>query len=135
NYLLAATAAAVISTPAFAAANGPYVGIEGGVTFPQSTDLNVVLNNTSATTTTTYSNGYNLDWKKPGWNVDAIAGYKLGLIKLEVEGGYQRTKAKNATANSTLLTDVSTASGVTATSSDLGIGSKMGVKYLTANAL
>jgi opacity protein-like surface antigen len=137
KYLLAATAAAVISTPAFAAANGPYVGIEGGVTFPQSTDLDVILNNTSATpaTTTSYSNGYNLDWKKPGWNIDAVAGYKLGLFKLEVEGGYQRAKLKSANASSTLLTDVSTASGTTATVSDLGIGSKMGVKYLTANAL
>ena len=55
--------------------------------------------------------------------------------KLEVEGGYQRAKVKNANVSSTLLTDVSTASGVTATASDLGIGSKMGVKYLTANAL
>jgi opacity protein-like surface antigen len=137
KYLLVASAAAAISSPAFAAANGPYVGIEGGVTFPQSTDLDVILNNTSTspTTTTSYSNGYSLDWKKPGWNVDAIAGYKLGLIKLEVEGGYQRAKVKNATASSTLLTDVSTASGITATSADLGIGSKMGVKYLTANAL
>src|SRR5438067_11310044 len=137
KYVMAATAAAVLATPAYAAATGPYVGIEGGVTFPQSTDLDVILNNTSTspTTTTRYSNGYNLDFKKPGWNVDAIAGYKLGLIKLEVEGGYQRAKVKNATASSTLLTDVSTASGVTATSSDLGIGSRMGVKYLTANAL
>src|SRR4051794_2342773 len=137
NYLLAATAVAVLSAPAFAAANGPYVGIEGGVTLPQSTDLDVILNNTSTTptTTTSYSNGYTLDWKKPGWNVDAIAGYKLGLIKLEVEGGYQRAKVKSANVSSTLLGDVSTASGVTATASDLGIGGKMGVKYLTANAL
>jgi opacity protein-like surface antigen len=137
KYLLAATAIAVLSAPAFAAANGPYVGIEGGVTLPQSTDLDVILNNTSATpaTTTSYSNGYNLDWKNPGWNVDAIAGYKLGLIKLEVEGGYQRAKVKTATASSTLLTDVSTATGTTATSSNLGIGSSIGVKYLTANAL
>src|SRR5207253_3535396 len=137
KYLLVASAAAAISSPAFAAANGPYVGIEGGVTLPQSTDLDVILNNTSTTptTTTSYSNGYSLDWKKPGWNVDAIAGYKLGLFKLEVEGGYQRAKVKNANVSSTLLTDVSTASGVTATASDLGIGSKMGVKYLTANAL
>ena len=40
------------SSPAFAAANGPYVGIEGGVTFPQSTDLDVILNNTSTSPTT-----------------------------------------------------------------------------------
>ena len=135
--LLAATAVAVLSAPTFAAANGPYVGVEGGVTFPQSTDLDIILNNTSTTpaTTTTYSNGYSLDWKKPGWNIDAVAGYKLGLFKLEVEGGYQRAKVKSTNVSSTLLGDVSTAAGVTATASNLGIGSKMGVKYLTANAL
>ena len=42
---------------------------------------------------------------------------------------------KSANVSSTLLGDVSTASGVTATTSDLGIGRNMGVKYLTANAL
>ena len=44
KYLLAATVVAVLSAPAFAAANGPYVGVEGGATFPQSTDLDVILN-------------------------------------------------------------------------------------------
>jgi opacity protein-like surface antigen len=136
KYLLAATAVAVVSGPAFAAATGPYVGIEGGATFPQSNDLDVILNNTSTTptTTTTYSNGYNVD-HKTGWNVDAIAGYKLGLIRLEVEGGYQRAPVKNVDASSALLSGVSTASGATATVSDLGLGTRMGVKYLTANAL
>ncbi|MEO8454643.1 MAG: outer membrane beta-barrel protein [Sphingomicrobium sp.] len=136
KYLLAATAVAVLSAPAFAAANGPYVGVEGGATLPQSTDLDVILNNTSTTptTTTSYNNGYNVDYKT-GWNVDAIAGYKLGLLRLEVEGGYQRATVKNATASSTLLGDVSTASNTTATVSDLGIGSRIGVKYVTANAL
>ena len=44
-----------IAAPAYAAANGPYVGIEGGATFPNSTDLDVILNH--GTTTTTYDNG------------------------------------------------------------------------------
>jgi opacity protein-like surface antigen len=136
KYLLAATAVAVTSAPAFAAATGPYVGIEGGATFPQSSDLDIMLNNTSTTptTTTTYSNGENVDFKT-GYNIDAIAGYKLGLIRLEVEGGYQRAKVKSLTGSSALLGDISTASGVTATSANLGGGSHMGVKYLTANAL
>ena len=44
KYLLAATAVAALAPPAFAAADGPYVGIEGGVTFPSSTDLDIILN-------------------------------------------------------------------------------------------
>jgi len=136
KYLLAASILGAIAAPAFAAANGPYVGIEGGATFPQSTDLDVVLNNTTANpaTTTTYGDGYNVDYKT-GYNVDAVAGYKLGLFKLEVEGGYQRAPVKGVTVSPTLLTDVSTATATTATAANLGLGSKMGVKYLTANAL
>ena len=91
KYLLLATATALVASPALAGAPGPYVGLEGGVTLPQSSDLDVVLNNTSANpvTTTTYNNGYNVKYKT-GWDVDAIAGYKFGLFRLEAEGGYQR---------------------------------------------
>jgi opacity protein-like surface antigen len=136
NYVVAAAVLAATGSPALAAANGPYIGVEGGVTIPHSTDLDVILNNTSTTptTTTSYSDGYNVKYKT-GWNVDAIAGYKLGLLRLEAEGGYQRAKVKDLNVSGTLLNDVSTASGTTATASDLGVGSKMGVKYLTANAL
>ena len=66
--LMAATASFAVATPALAAAQGPYVGIEGGVTFPRSSDLDVILNNT-----TTYDNGYRLKYKD-GIDVDAIAG-------------------------------------------------------------
>ena len=58
KYLLVVTAMAFVASPAFAGAPGPYVGIEGGVTLPQSSDFDVILNNTSTTPTTTtpYSN-------------------------------------------------------------------------------
>jgi opacity protein-like surface antigen len=136
KYLMAATILGAVAAPAFAAANGPYVGIEGGITFPRSTDLDVILNDTTATppTTASFGNGYNVDYKK-GWNVDAIAGYKFGLLRVEAEGGYQRASVKDLGVNSALLTNVSTASGTTATAADLGVGTRMGVKYLTANAL
>ena len=80
--LMAAAAMAVIASPALAAANGPYVGIEGGVTIPQSTHLDI-LNNTTPTppTIVTLDNGYIVK-NRAGWNVDVIAGYKLGLIRL-----------------------------------------------------
>ena len=136
KHLLAAVSLAAITSPALAAADGPYIGVEGGATIPQSTDLDVILNNTSVSpvVTTTYTDGYNVHYKT-GWNVDAIAGYKFGLFRLEAEGGYQRAPVKSVDVNSTLLTDVGTAAGVTATASDLGLGTKMGVTYLTANAL
>lgn len=133
KYLLAATAAAAVASPAFA--DGPYVGIEGGVTLPRSTDLDIILNNTSVTpnTSVTYSNGERAKFKT-AWNVDALAGYKIGLFKLEVEGGYQRAPLKSLTASTTLLNDVSTATGITATSANLP-SSRAGVTYVLANAL
>ena len=127
--LMAATASFALATPALAAAQGPYVGIEGGVTFPRSSDLDVVLNNT-----TTYDNGYRLKYKD-GIDVDAIAGYKLGPIRLEAEGGYKRAKVKSLGVSTPLVTDVGTAAGTTATADDFSAGNRIGVKTLMANAL
>jgi opacity protein-like surface antigen len=131
--LAAAAAAGAIASPAFA--DGPYVGLEGGVTLPRSTDLDIILNNTSVTpnTSVTYANGERVKFKT-GWDVDALAGYKLGLFRLEVQGGYQRAPLKSLTASTTLINDVSTAAGTTATSANFP-GSRIGVTYVLANAL
>ena len=132
NYLVLAAAAAAMATPAFAAADGPYVGVEGGVTLPNSTNYDVTV--TNGATSTTYDNGYRVKYKK-GYDVDLLAGYKLGLLRLEAEGGYQRAKVKSLTASSTLLTDVGTTAGTTVTAADLGTGDHIGVMKLMANAL
>src|SRR5258708_5565096 len=129
KHLLAASAVAVLASPAFAAANGPYVGIEGGVTFPRTTDLDVILNNT-----TTYNNGYEAKFKT-GYDVDAIAGYKLGFIRLEGEAGYKNAKVKSLGVSTPLITDVGTAAGTPATAADFSVGNHTGIKTLMANAL
>ena len=127
--LMAATAAVAFASPAFAAADGPYVGIEGGATFPQSSDLDVILNNT-----TTYNNGYKVDYKT-GYDVDAILGYKLGPVRLEGEAGYKRAKVKSLGVSTPLITAVGTAAGTTATAANFGVGNHIGIKTLMANAL
>lgn len=137
TYLLAAAAsAAAIASPAFAGANGPYVGIEGGVALPQTTDLDVILNNTSMTpnTSVAYPNGYRVK-SKTGYDIDAIAGYKLGLFRLEAEGGYQRAKVKSLTVSAPLLTAVGTASGTAVTAANFPAHDHIGVTKLMANAL
>src|SRR6478735_2376425 len=119
KYLLATCVLAVLATPAFADVSGPYVGIEGGFTFPQSSDLDVILNDTSATppTTATFDNGYKVKYKT-GYDLDAVAGYKLGLIKLEVEGGYKRAKVKSLAVSAPLISAVGTDSGMVGTAAD-----------------
>jgi len=126
---MAATASAALASPAFAGAPGPYVGIEGGVTFPQSSDLDVILNDT-----TTYDNAFRVKYKT-GYDVDAIIGYKLGIVRLEGEAGYKRAKVKSLGVSTPLITDVGTAAGVPATASDFSVGNHIGVKTLMANAL
>jgi len=129
NHLLAASALVALATPAFAAADGPYVGVEGGVTFPRTSDLDVVLNNT-----TTYDNGYDVKYKA-GYDVDAILGYKLGFLRLEGEAGYKRAKVKSLGVSTPLITDVGTAAGAPVTAADFSVGDHIGIKTLMANAL
>ena len=129
KHLLAASAAAALAAPAYAAADGPYVGIEGGVTFPRTTDLDVILNDT-----TTYNNGYEAKFKT-GYDIDAIAGYKLGFIRLEGEAGYKNAKVKSLGVSTPLITAVGTAAGTTATADDFSVGNHIGIKTLMANAL
>jgi opacity protein-like surface antigen len=132
-YSWAAALIGTIASPTLAA-DGPYVGVEGGLTFPRSTDLDVILNDVTQGTSATYSNGYSIK-SKTGWDLDALAGYKLGLFRLELQGGYQRSPVKSIGIDSSLASDVSTATGTSVSSSDLGLGSQLGLKYLTANAL
>jgi opacity protein-like surface antigen len=132
KYLLAAAATAALATPAFAAADGAYVGIEGGATFPRNMDLDVILNHD--TTSTTFDNGYKADFKT-GYDVDAILGYKLGIIRLEAEGAYKRAKVKSLGVSTPLITAVGTDAGTTATAADFDVGNHIGITSLMANAL
>lgn len=129
-----AAALSAVATPAMAQDGAAYVGVEGGVSFPRSTDYDVsamrvqtvptgngLLGQTVTTTNTLYSNGFNVDYKK-GLDVDVIAGYDFGFFRLEGELGYKRTRAHSIAASSFLLADANTApiSGVTAANFTFG---------------
>jgi opacity protein-like surface antigen len=131
KYLLAAAAAALAS-PAIATGNGAYVGIEGGATFPRNTDLDVILNHD--TTSTTFDNGYDVNFKT-GYDVDAIAGYKLGILRFEAEGAYKRAKVDGLGVSTPLITAVGTDADRTATAADFDVGNHVAITSLMANAL
>jgi OmpA-OmpF porin, OOP family len=131
KHFLAAVAAVAIATPAFAA-DGPYVGVEGGVTFPQKNNFDVDL--TNPTTTTHYADGFQTKYKT-GYDVDLLAGYKLGLIRLEAEGGYKRAKVKSFGVSTPLLTDATTAAGAPVTAANFDAGNHIGLWSLMGNAL
>lgn len=95
KYLLTAVAAAAITSPAVAQLPSPYVGIEGGIMFPKSTDLDELAvdfadprlpdGNWEGLLRLAYRNGY---------DVNAIAGFDLGMFRLEGELGYRRAEVK-----------------------------------------
>ena len=128
-YLFAAVAAATTAAPAFAAENGAYVGVEGGAMFTQQHKMDVTLDNG-----TQFNNGYRIK-DKTGLDVDFIAGYKLGLLRLEAEGGYKRSTLKNLRVSQPLLTAVSTAAGVPVTADKFNLDGHVGITSLMVNAL
>ena len=134
HYILSAAILVAVASSAMAEDGAPYVGVEGGVAFPRSTDYDVsamrvqtvptgsgLLGQTVTTTNTLYSNGLATDYKK-GLDVDAIAGYDFGFFRLEGELGYKRTRAHSPSVSGILLTDTNTApiSGVTSDSFSFG---------------
>src|SRR4051795_9358474 len=128
-YLIAASVAATLTAPALAAESGAYVGVEGGAMFPQKSKLDVTLNNK-----TDFDNGYKVKGKT-GYDADIIAGYKIGLLRLEGELGYKRTKLKNVKVSQPLLTAVGTAAGAPVTADTFNLDGNMSIASMMVNAL
>ena len=83
NYLLAAVAAAALTSPAMARDKSTYVGVDGGVMLVEDTHLRLnrgIVNVGDALT---------ID-HKTGFDVDLVAGYDFGLVRAEAEFGYKR---------------------------------------------
>ncbi|WP_196492252.1 outer membrane protein, partial [Erythrobacter donghaensis] len=88
-------AVAAIATPAYA--DGPYIGIEGGVSLRDKVTVDARQENatgeddfTRAATART----------KVGIDGDVILGYDFGPFRLEAEGGYKNAKYRSLTVES-----------------------------------
>src|SRR6185369_5463624 len=78
-----ALASTGLATPAVARDHSPYVGVEGGIMWVEDADVDVddgVTRLNSAVTIT----------HKSGFDVDLIAGYDFGMLRLEGELAYKR---------------------------------------------
>ncbi len=132
-YLLAGAAlVAVVSTPALAAGDGPYIGIEGGVSFPQSTDYDVRVRN--GTTTEDYDNAFRVR-SKTGYDVDVIAGFKTGMFRIEGEAAYKRSNLKDLRISAPLLDDIGDITGGPVTVDDFDVDGHVGVASAMINGL
>src|SRR4051794_24025001 len=81
--IAAALASTGLATPAVARDHSPYVGVEGGVLFveDQDVDFDDGVNDISDAITVSHNTGF---------DVDLIAGYDFGMLRLEGELGYKR---------------------------------------------
>ena len=116
TYLLAATAVAAIATPAAAdPVDSGYIGLEGGVMFPQSQDIfgSIAFTNTGVTNFTR-SQVATLRYKT-GWDADIIGGYRFGLFRVEGEFGYKYAKHKNITFSSAFVSALNAGAGTSFT--------------------
>ena len=129
-YLTAAATLTLLASPALARDGATYVGIEGGILFPRNTNYLVtstrvqsvptgggLLGQTVTTSNNAYGSGFVSDYRK-GVDIDAIAGYDFGFVRVEGELGYKRTRNRSFTASSPLLAEINTApiGGVTSNS-------------------
>src|SRR3954453_6627803 len=76
-----ALASTALATPAVARDHSVYVGLEGGVMWVEDSPFAV----TDAQTNPVYTIDH-----KTGYDVDAIAGYDFGAVRIEAEIGYKR---------------------------------------------
>lgn len=88
NYLLAAVAAAALTSPALARDKSTYVGIEGGLMLVEDTNLDYNYDGPNGTILDV-GDALTID-HKIGFDVDLIAGYDFGLVRAEAELGYKR---------------------------------------------
>ncbi len=79
--IVLALSSTALATPALSADGAWYVGVEGGAMIVEDLDLDVGAFNNAAT----------IDHKY-GFDVDLIAGYDFGPLRLEAELGYKRAK-------------------------------------------
>jgi len=85
NYLLAAVAAAALTSPALARDKSTYVGISGGVMLVEDTNLDYSYD----VDVPEVRDAITVDHKL-GFDVDLFAGYDFGLVRAEAEVAYKR---------------------------------------------
>jgi opacity protein-like surface antigen len=133
--LMAAALVAVIATPAAARDNGPYVGIEGGVLFPQAQSIDGSVNFTNAVPADIASARVGSVKEKTGFDVDLFSGYDFGMFRLEGELGYKQAKLKNVHVDPAFVAGLNKGAGTTFTDANFQLGDKTKVYSAMVNGL
>lgn len=134
--LLAAAATVAVAAPAVAKDGSPYVGVEGGILFPQSQDIfgSVDFTNT-AVTDVARTRVASVKYKK-GYDLDLLGGYDFGMFRLEGELGYKSAKAKSLRVSDAFVTSLNGGAGTAfTTNTDFGINDRTKVLSGMVNGL
>lgn len=113
---LLASASLAVAAPAEARDGQPYIGIEGGITFPRNQRGDVIVDYTTTQTPITpaapagpgdtrFNNVIGLDYRR-GIDADAILGYDFGPVRVEGEFGYKRAKLDSYSIDGAFLTSL-----------------------------
>src|SRR5258705_13769577 len=135
KYLFAAVAAAAIASPAAAKDHSGYVGLEGGILFPQKQDINAAIDFTGPLVTDAPDGNVGRFKFKKGYDVDLIGGYDFGMFRLEGELGYKHSKAKSVRLDDSFVAAFNAGAGTLLTSDDFDLGGKVSVLSGMVNAL
>ena len=136
KYLLASAIALGFATPAAATIDGsPYVGLEGGILFPRSQNVQgeVIFNGTGQTNFTR-TDVANYRYKK-GLDLDFIGGYDLGMFRIEGELGYKHAKPRRFDPGTFIVSTINTGAGTTITTSDIDFRNSASVYSAMLNGL
>src|SRR5215210_3996152 len=90
--IAAALASTGLATPAVARDHSPYVGVEGGILFVEDMDVDYDDGTLAIPNAITVTH-------KTGFDVDAIAGYDFGMLRLEGELAYKRASVNQLRIN------------------------------------
>jgi opacity protein-like surface antigen len=136
KFLFAAAATVAIAAPAAAKDDSPYVGIEGGVLFPQKQTVFGSVDFTDPTLIDIARTDVASTRYKMGYDVDVIGGYDFGMFRLEGELGYKRAKTKSLNVNSAFVTGLNAGAGTSFTSgTNFGIDDHTSVYSAMLNGL
>lgn len=133
KYLLLAAAGLAVASPAAARDGSGYIGLEGGILFPNNTDVDVNVT-ADGETIADENNAFEIDYNT-GYDIDLVGGYDFGMFRLEGELGYKRAKADNFELRPDLLTAINNASGGTFTNEDFDLGGRASVLSGMLNGL
>lgn len=118
NILFAAAAAASLGSPAYAADHSGYFGVDGGILFPTQTHVDGKITDSTGATIIQASDIFGIKYKS-GYDLDVLAGYDLGLFRLEGELGYKQANLDRLAVDQSVLNAISDYADVTVTPDDL----------------